>query len=94
MACLNPFTGTEPGKARPVIIVQSDLLNGHHPSSVICPLTTDVKKEIEILRVHLEKDCCGLPEVCDIMVDQTRAIDNRRLMKRLGLAPASIISTL
>ena len=91
IADLNPTKGTEPGKIRPVIVVQSDLLNKHHPSSIICPLTTNVQKESEILRVHLKKGCCGLNEACDIMVDQTRAIDNKRLIKKLGIAPTEII---
>ncbi len=91
IADLNPTKGTEPGKTRPVIVVQSDLLNKHHPSSIICPLTANVQKESEILRVHLKKGCCGLNEACDIMVDQTRAIDNKRLIKRLGIAPTEVI---
>jgi len=94
IADLNPTKGTEPGKIRPVIVVQSDLLNKHHPSSIICPLTTNVQKDSEILRVHLKKGCCGLNEACDIMVDQTRAIDNKRLIKKLGIAPTEVISIL
>ena len=94
IADLNPTKGTEPGKIRPVIIVQTDLLNKHHPSSIICPLTTNIQKDTEILRVHLKKGCCGLIEECDIMVDQTRAIDNKRLIKKLGIAPTEITSIL
>ncbi len=91
IADLNPPKGTEPGKIRPVIVVQSDLLNKYHPSVIICPLTTNIQKDSEILRVHLKKGCCGLDEACDIMVDQTRAIDNKRLIKKLGIAPAEVI---
>ena len=39
VAKLDPRMGTEPGKARPVVVVQTDLLNGTHPSTVVCPLT-------------------------------------------------------
>ena len=76
--------GTEAGKIRPVIIVQTDLLNKEHPSTVICPITTNVKLDSEILRVHLEKSKFGLKEDCDIMIDQVRAIDNKRLVKKIG----------
>lgn len=82
LADLNPQRGTEPGKTRPVVIVQTDLLNEVHPSSVICPITTNIKAEIALLRVHLKKD--QLDKVSDILVDQLRAIDNRRLLKKLG----------
>ena len=82
LADLNPRRGTEPGKTRPVVIVQTDLLNELHPSSVICPITTNVKPDIELLRVHLRKELLHKPS--DILVDQVRAIDNQRLLKRLG----------
>ncbi|PIZ05745.1 MAG: type II toxin-antitoxin system PemK/MazF family toxin, partial [Flavobacteriales bacterium CG_4_10_14_0_8_um_filter_32_5] len=55
LANLNPSVGTEPGKKRPVVIVQTDLLNETHLSTLICPITTNVKAEIELLRVHLKK---------------------------------------
>jgi mRNA interferase MazF len=89
-ADLNPTIGTEPGKVRPVIIVQTDLLNKYHSSSIICPITTNIQKESEILRIHLKKGCCGLNEGCDIMIDQIRAIDNKRLINKVGVAPLEI----
>ena len=81
-ADLNPSRGTEPGKTRPVVIVQTDLLNEVHLSTLICPVTTNVKPEINLLRVHLNKG--QLDKLSDILVDQIRAIDNQRLIKRLG----------
>ena len=82
LADLNPSRGTESGKTRPVVIVQTDLLNETHLSTLICPITTNVKKEIELLRVHLKKG--QLDKLSDILVDQVRAIDNKRLLKKLG----------
>ena len=84
LADLNPRFGTEPGKTRPVVVVQTDLLNVRHPSTIICPITTQVEPESKILRVHLQKGEAGLGEKSDIMVDQIRAVDNRRFIKRLG----------
>ena len=85
LADLNPRMGTEPGKTRPVVVVQTDLLNNHHPSTVICPLTTQIRSGLDIIRVHLRKGEGGLIERSDIMIDQIRAIDNRRILKRLGV---------
>ena len=82
LADLNPARGTEPGKTRPVVIVQTDLLNGTHLSTVICPVTTNVKMEIKLLRVHLEEGQIDKPS--DILVDQVRAIDNSRLLMKIG----------
>jgi mRNA interferase MazF len=83
-ADLNPQIGTEPGKVRPVLIIQTDLLNSVHPSTVVCPLTTNVIKDSEILRVHIKKGIAGLSKPSDIMIDQIRAIDNKRLLKKIG----------
>lgn len=84
IADLNPRFGTETGKTRPVIIIQTDLLNKFHPSTIICPITTNVKAGSEILRVHLKKGMANLKEDCDVMIDQIRAIDNKRLLKKIG----------
>jgi mRNA interferase MazF len=92
IADLNPQIGTETGKTRPVLIIQTNLLNKiPHPSTIVCPLTTNVKKDSEILRVHLLKGTANLRQACDIMIDQVRAIDNKRLIKRIGKLPVELI---
>ena len=91
VADLNPQIGTEPGKTRPVLVVQTNLLNKiPHPSTIVCPLTTNIQKESEILRVHIKKGIANLNENCDIMIDQVRAIDNKRLTKKIGELPDSL----
>lgn len=93
IANLDPRFGTEAGKVRPVLIVQTDLLNNIHPSTLICPITSKIRKEAEILRVHLPKEVAGVKEECDIMIDQLRAIDNRRLIKKTGKLPKDLSQT-
>ncbi len=84
MADLNPGMGAERGKVRPVVVVQTDLLNGIHPSTGVCPLSTRVRLQARFLRVHLAAGEAGLREASDVMVDRVRAIDNRRLFRELG----------
>ena len=85
IADLNPQIGTEPGKTRPVLIIQTNLLNKlPHPSTIVCPIRTKVENEADILRVHLKKGMANLSENCDIMIDQIRAIDNKRLVRKIG----------
>jgi mRNA interferase MazF len=55
IADLNLRFGTETGKIRSVLTIQTDLLNKIHPSTIICPITTNVQKKSELLRVHLEQ---------------------------------------
>ncbi|MHB1180040.1 MAG: type II toxin-antitoxin system PemK/MazF family toxin [Daejeonella sp.] len=95
IADLNPRVGTEPGKTRPVLIVQTNLLNKiQHPSTIICPLTTNINKDADILRVHLTKGMGSLNENCDVMLDQIRAIDNKRLLRKVGDLPIQFIERL
>jgi mRNA interferase MazF len=91
IADLEPQRGTETGKVRPVLIVQTNLLKDH-PSSIICPITTNVSPESEILRVHLKKGTANLKNDSDIMIDQIRAIDNRRLTTKVGELPKDLQS--
>jgi mRNA interferase MazF len=94
IADLSPQIGTEPGKTRPVLIVQTNLLNQiPHPSTIICPLTTNVNKDADILRVHLKKGDANLHQDCDVMIDQIRAIDNNRLLNKVGDLPEKLIET-
>ncbi len=63
-ANLDPAKGTEPVKIRPVVVLQTDLLNdAGHLSTVICPLTTKVVSKVSILRVHVLKGEAGNPEL-------------------------------
>ena len=92
IADLNPQIGTEPGKTRPVLVLQTNLLNKiPHPSTIICPITTNVKKESEILRVHIKKGTSNLMQDCDIMIDQFRTIDNKRLIRKIGDLPGDLV---
>jgi len=84
IADLEPQRGTETGKVRPVLIVQTNLLNNEHPSTVICPVTTNVEKDSDILRVHIRKGIANLKIESDIMIDQISAVDNRRLLNKIG----------
>ena len=91
LADLNPRIGTEPGKTRPVLVVQTNLLNRvPHPSTLICPLTSKVNSKSEVLRVHIKSGTANLQQDCDILIDQLRAIDNKRLIKKIGKLPEAL----
>jgi mRNA interferase MazF len=79
LANFNPSKGTEPGKVRLCIVMQSNLLNeAGHPSTTVLPLTTQLIEDAEPLRYRVAaRD--ELESDSDIMLDQTRTIDNRRI---------------
>jgi mRNA interferase MazF len=83
LANFNPSKGTEPGKIRPCIVMQSNLLNDvGHPSTTILPLTTQLIENAAPLRYRVtSRD--GLEFDSDVMLDQTRTIDNRRINNEL-----------
>ena len=81
LADLNPRRGTEPGKTRPVLIVQAQaLLDAGHPSTLVVPLTTRLIEAAEPLRVRIPA-AGRLKKDSDALIDQVRAIDNRRLVQ-------------
>ncbi len=81
LADLNPRRGTEPGKTRPVLVVQAQaLLDAEHPSTLVVPLTTRLVEDAEPLRIRIRASG-GLKKESDALIDQVRAIDNRRLVQ-------------
>jgi mRNA interferase MazF len=91
LADLNPRAGTEAGKTRPVLVIQSDLLNETgHPSTWVLPCTTRLVGE-NILRVPLPRGIAGNRQACEVMIDQSRAIDNRRFVRALKPLPRTIL---
>lgn len=79
LANLNPGKGTEPGKTSPVFILQNQtLLDIQHPSTVIIPLTTRLIDDAEPLRLRISAQD-KLKKDSDLLIDQIRAIDNKRL---------------
>ena len=81
LANLNPRRGTEPGKTRPVLVVQAQtLIDAGHPSTLIIPLTTNLIEDAEPLRIRVHARS-SLRRNSDLLIDQLRAIDNRVLVK-------------
>lgn len=90
LADLSPSFGTEAGKIRPVLVVQTNLLNQIHPSTLVCPLTTNVIKDSKLLRVNIDKGLASLDQDSAVMIDQLRVIDNRRLIRKMGALPQEL----
>ncbi|MBD3799306.1 type II toxin-antitoxin system PemK/MazF family toxin [Sulfuricurvum sp.] len=83
LANLNPKKGLEMGKVRPVVIVQSNLLNAvSHPSSVIIPLSTQLIDDAYPLRYRITARSL-LQHDSDAIIDQIRAVDNTRITSNI-----------
>jgi len=81
LANLNPNKGKEPGKIRPVLLLQEQaLLDAKHPTTIIIPLTTQLVDDAYPLRIRIRKTA-KLKQNSDLLIDQIRAIDNKRLVE-------------
>lgn len=75
----------EPGKrARPALVLQTDLLNNaNHRTTIVIPGTTQIYRDEQgdayPLRISLSQNL-GLPQNTDLLIDQIRAIANERFM--------------
>ena len=65
------------------------LLDAGHPSTLIVPLTTSLVEDAEPLRIRV-RATGRLRRDSDLLIDQLRAIDNRRLIQNpiAGLSPS------
>lgn len=80
LAKLNPKKGNEVGKLRPVVIYQTNLLNDCiHPTTIILPISTVLIEDTFPLRFRVTKRE-KLKYDSDILCDQIRTIDNRRII--------------
>jgi mRNA interferase MazF len=86
---LDPTLGHEIKKTRPAIVVTSDTYNEENWVVLIVPLTSHATAEYDQVRVQPPEG--GLTKPSVTLPDQLRAVDRRRLVKRLGrLAPQTM----
>jgi len=80
LAKLYPSKGHEPGKTRPVLVLQTNMLNHvGHTTVIIVPLTTQLIEGAYPLRYNISKRD-DLKEDSQLLCDQIRAIDVNRLI--------------
>jgi len=85
---LDPTVGREIGKSRPCVILSPDEANRHLQTVTAAPLTSTVKPWPT--RVNCRFDGRN----GQIAIDQIRAIDKERLIKRLGQLDTATIQRL
>lgn len=80
MAKLYPSKGAEPGKTRPVMVLQTNMLNHiGHTTVIVVPLTTKLVEGAYPLRYRIEGRE-NLLQNSELLCDQIRAIDVKRLI--------------
>lgn len=89
LVSLNPTRGSEIRKTRPCVVVSPDELNAHLRTFIVAPLTTGGHPYPFRVRCRFEgKDG-------HVVVDQLRAVDRDRMIRRLGvLASDTLVEVL
>ncbi|MHC4135323.1 MAG: type II toxin-antitoxin system PemK/MazF family toxin [Planctomycetota bacterium] len=75
---LDPTVGREIRKSRPCLVVSPDEVNEHLPTVIVAPMTTRGRTYPTRVR------CRFYGKTGQVVLDQLRTIDRRRLVRRLG----------
>jgi len=94
IADLDPAIGSEPGKLRPIVIVQSDLLNKkEHKSTIVCAISSKHREGVSFIRISVEPTLeNGLKKTSYILCDQIRSVDLSRLKSKVGMLDSKTIN--
>ena len=82
---LDPTIGHEIRKSRPAVIIQNDIGNKYSPITIIAPITSQKIDKVYPFEVLITKNVTGLEKNSKILLNHIRAIDKKRLLKRLGM---------
>lgn len=75
---LDPAVGSEIRKTRPCLVISPDEMNRHIRTVIVAPMTT-------VERNYPTRVSCTFQEKTgQIVLDQIRTIDKKRLVKKLG----------
>jgi len=86
LASLDPTVGVEIRKTRPVIVVSNDSINHLSQLAVVIPLTKNVAR-LSPSHTVIPRGVAGLTVASKAVTEQIKAVDKRRLVKRLGGLP-------
>jgi mRNA interferase MazF len=85
LIALDPTLGREIKKTRPALILQNNIYNRLSGMTIVAPITSTVRFPLSPVHALLAADrSTGLSVTSVALLDQIRAVDQLRLVKRLG----------
>jgi mRNA interferase MazF len=88
----NPRIKTKPGKLRPALVLQSDLVNeAGYPSTIVIPTTTQLVENPGVLRLRVKKGQGGLVRDSDLLLGQIIAVANESFRQEIGTLPEALM---
>jgi mRNA interferase MazF len=91
VANLDPTIGVEIKKTRPVIVLSNDSINQFSQLAVILPLTKNIA-HLSPSHALIPKGVARLTFTSKAVTEQIKAVDKRRLIKRLGTLPPALLA--
>lgn len=91
----NPRIKTKPGKLRPAIALQSNLVSeAGYPSTIVAPTTTQLVENAGLLRLRLTRGVAGIERESDVLIGQLIAVANESFRREIGVLPAALMRDL
>ncbi len=91
----NPRIKTKPGKLRPAIVLQSNLVSeAGYPSTVVVPTTTQLVENAGFLRLRLKRGVGAIERDGDVLVGQLIAVANESFQREIGALPTLLMREL
>src|SRR6185295_13646223 len=88
----DPTEGVEIAKTRPAVVIQNDVGNRFSNLTIVAPVTSKYDAELYPTEVLVQAPEGGLKTDSVVLLNQIRAVDKRRLSRRLGtLHPSTMI---
>ena len=88
----NPY-GSEPGKCRPVLIIQNDAINRSNIKTVICATITSSLNQANVPgNIKLEKAVSGLEKTSIVNFSQIVTVDKTRFKEQVSMLPKNYIA--
>jgi mRNA interferase MazF len=78
LVALNPTIGSEIQKTRPCVVISPDEMNQHIKTIIIAPMTSSVKSYPTRVNTTFQG------KKGQVVLDQIRTVDKKRLIKKLG----------
>lgn len=75
---------SEQGGVRPALVIQNNTGNRFSPTTIVAPITAEIKNDIPTHYILYPTRQNGLSKRSTILFEQIRVIDKRRIIKKLG----------
>jgi mRNA interferase MazF len=93
-ADLSPIQGHEQGGARPVLVIQNNILNRNLSTVIVLPLTSNLDTRDHLTTFFLNQKTTELPMDSVVLIHQIRTIDQSRLKRKISSVSPEVLKSI